>query len=95
MDEQWSFVCHKKQQRWLWYAWQPHLKVVLAYAFGPRADSTLTRLLQRLTPFNLALYCTDDWGAYERLLPEDKHYDLVVRRWPHIVHLTLLTSNAD
>lgn len=22
MDEQWSYVGHKKQQRWLWYAWQ-------------------------------------------------------------------------
>ena len=73
MDEQWSFVGHKKQQRWLWYAWQPHLKVALAYAFGPRADSTLKQLLQRLTPFKLALYCTDDWGAYERHLDADKH----------------------
>ena len=74
MDEQWSFVGHKKQQRWLWYAWQPHLKVALAYAFGSRADGTLKQLLERLTPFKLALYCTDDWGAYERLLPEDKHF---------------------
>ena len=73
MDEQWSYVGHKKQQRWLWYAWQPHLKVALAYAFGSRADSTLKQLLQRLTPFKLALYCTDDLSAYERLLPEDKH----------------------
>ena len=23
--------------------------------------------------FDLRLFCTDNWGAYDRLLPEDKH----------------------
>jgi insertion element IS1 protein InsB len=54
------------------------LKVALAYAFGLRTDSTLKQLLERLIPFKLALYCTDNWGAYERLLPEDKH--LITKR---------------
>jgi len=30
-------------------------------------------LLDRVKGFNFRLYCTDDWGAYDRLLPEDKH----------------------
>ena len=62
MDEQWSFVGHKKQQRWLWYAWQPHLKTVLAYELGTRADETLTRLLSLLSAFKIRVYCTDGWG---------------------------------
>ena len=55
------------------------MKVALAYVFGLRTDSTLKQLLERLIPFKLALYCTDNWGAYERLLPEDKH--LITKRY--------------
>ncbi|SKA74532.1 IS1 transposase, partial [Thiothrix eikelboomii] len=33
-------------------------------------------LLER---FTFRLYCTDDWGAYERLLPEDQH--LITKRY--------------
>jgi hypothetical protein len=41
MDKQWSYVGHKKQPCWPWYAWQPYLKIVLAYELGSRADETL------------------------------------------------------
>ena len=39
LDEQWSYVGTKKQQRWLWYAWLPHLKTV-ACTLGARTDDT-------------------------------------------------------
>jgi insertion element IS1 protein InsB len=39
----------------------------------PRADITLKTLLDRVKEFNVRLFCTDHWGAYDRLLPEDKH----------------------
>ncbi|EGU33386.1 putative transposase B [Vibrio ichthyoenteri ATCC 700023] len=26
VNEQWSFVCNKKNRRWLWYAWEPRYK---------------------------------------------------------------------
>jgi insertion element IS1 protein InsB len=73
MDEQWSFVGNKQNQRWLWYAWLPHFKRVFAYVFGRRTDSVLKQLLALLKPFNFRFYCTDNWGAYERLLPNDRH----------------------
>ncbi len=73
MDEQWSYVGNKSQQRWLWYAWSPHFKRVFSYALEPRADITLKILLDRVKGFNVRLFCTDHWGAYERLLPEDRH----------------------
>jgi insertion element IS1 protein InsB len=73
MDEQWSYVGKKSQQRWLWYAWSPDLRRVFAYAFGGRTDQTLKILLERIKEFSFCIFCTDDWGAYERLLPEDKH----------------------
>ena len=79
LDEQWSYVGHKQQRRWLWYAWQPHLKTVLAYEFGTRADETLKPLLASLSVFKIRLYCTDDWGAYSRHLPAEKH--LITKRY--------------
>jgi len=66
-------VDNKANQRWLWYAWSPHLKTVFAYALGPRQDDVLKTLLDRLRNFAFQLYCTDDWGAYKRLLPEEQH----------------------
>ena len=79
MDEQWSYVGNKKQQRWLWYAWLPHLKTVLAYTLGARTDDPLKRLLTLIQPWNRVLYCTDGWEAYQRYLPEDKH--LITKRY--------------
>ncbi len=79
MDGQWSYVGHKKQPRWLWYAWQPHLKTVLAYELGTRADETLKRLLALLHTFKIRVYCTDGWEAYQRLLPTDQH--LITKRY--------------
>ncbi|WP_419534371.1 IS1 family transposase [Endozoicomonas sp.] len=73
MDEQWSFVGSKKQQRWLFYAWEPRFKKIIAHAFGSRSTETLKKLLGRLARFKVSFYCTDDWQPYTSCLPEDKH----------------------
>ncbi|EFB72122.1 IS1 transposase [Providencia rustigianii DSM 4541] len=54
VDEQWSFVANKKQQRWLWYAWEPRLKQVIAHIFGCRNKKMLRQLLGLLSRFNVA-----------------------------------------
>ena len=68
MDEQWSYVQNKKDQRWLWYALDKVTSRVVAYTFGLRADSTLKSLLAKLKDFRITFYFTDGWGSYERLL---------------------------
>ncbi len=35
MDEMWSFVQSKRQQRWLWHAIDPRTGAVLAYVLAP------------------------------------------------------------
>ncbi|MDX7993305.1 IS1 family transposase, partial [Xenorhabdus sp. psl] len=72
VDEQWSFVRHKKNPRWLWYAWEPRLKRVVAPVFGDRSTVTLRQLLELLLPFNIRFFCTDDYSPY-KILPEEKH----------------------
>jgi hypothetical protein len=49
VDEMWSFVEKKKNQSWLWYAFSPKTKQVLAYVRGRRTDATCRQLLDKLT----------------------------------------------
>ena len=73
MDEQWSFVSKKSNQRWLWYAVDHATNTVLAYVFGKRKDEVFKKLQALLAPFNIKRFYTDDWGAYERHLDGEKH----------------------
>ncbi|WP_134802580.1 IS1 family transposase [Shigella dysenteriae] len=73
LDEQWSFVGSKARQHWLWYAYNTKTGGGLAYAFGPRTDETCRELLALLTPFNIGMITSDDWGSYGREVPKDKH----------------------
>src|SRR5262245_43437010 len=48
MDEMWSFVGSKRQQRWFWHAIDHHTGQVLAYVCGPREDATFLQLKELL-----------------------------------------------
>jgi len=73
LDEQWSFVGSKAQQHWLWYAYNTKTGGVLAYTFGLRHDETCRELLALLTPFNIGMITSDNWGSYTREVPKEKH----------------------
>ena len=88
-DEQWSYVGNKKQKRWLWYIWSTHAKTILAYAFGSRHDQVLKQLLAQVAHLNIVVYCTDDWGAYERCLPQKKH--LISKKYTQRIERNNLT----
>jgi insertion element IS1 protein InsB len=72
LDEMWSYVHDKGNQRWLWHAIDHDTGKVLAYVFDSREDRALLRLKTLLEPFNIRRFYTDGWGAYERHLPEEK-----------------------
>lgn len=48
LDEQWSFVSGKWNQRWLWLALNHHNTGVLAYVFSDHRDATCWQLKQSL-----------------------------------------------
>ncbi|HBL0924203.1 TPA: IS1 family transposase [Escherichia coli] len=73
LDEQWSYVGSKARQHWLWYAYNTKTGGVPAYTFGPRTDQTCRELLALLTPFNIGMLTSDDWGSYGREVPKNKH----------------------
>jgi insertion element IS1 protein InsB len=73
VDEMWSFVGSKAHQRWLWHAIDHLSGVVLAYAFGSRAEKVFIQLQQLLKPFGLVHFYTDAARFYERHLPASTH----------------------
>ncbi len=62
-----------KNERWLWYAWEPRLKQIIAHAFGSCSKKNLHKLLKLLLRFSVAFWCTDGYSAYNDALPKAKH----------------------
>ena len=73
IDEQWSYVGNKSNQRWLWYAVEHSTNTILAYVLGPRKDATFLELKELLEPFGIKRFYTDDWGTYERYIAPELH----------------------
>ncbi len=73
VDEQWSYVGNKENQRWLWYAIDSATGRILAFVLGKRTDDVCRALMEKLSVFNISRFYTDDWDSYSRLIPGDKH----------------------
>lgn len=73
MDEFWSFVGKKGNQRWTWYAMDKNSGIILAWHNGKRTDQDLKQLLKYLQTIPIDYYYTDDWGAYSRWLNAQTH----------------------
>ena len=73
MDEFWSFVGNKGNQRWTWYAIERSSGVILAWHNGKRQDRDFLALWDLLSDFPVAYYCTDEWGAYSKYIPPEMH----------------------
>lgn len=63
-DEQWSFIQHKKNQRWLWYVLEKTTRKVLAFTFGRRTNATFQNLINLLPERLIDRLDTDDWKSY-------------------------------
>jgi insertion element IS1 protein InsB len=92
MDEMWSLIGKKQDQRWLWHAIDRHTGTVLADVFGRRKDEVFLQLKALLEPCGLTRFSTDHWGAYTRHLdpevqsPGKRNTQQIERK-----HLTLRT----
>ena len=73
VDEHWSFIGKKANQRWLWYAVDHKTNEVLAFTFGTRQDEVFRDLQDHLKGFTIGRFYTDDWGAYSRNLYPQCH----------------------
>jgi len=74
MDEFWSFVGSKANQRWLWYSFDPGSKKIISYQPGRRTDDTCQKLLKKLEGCQVLQYCTDEWESCQIFLPSTHHW---------------------
>ena len=74
LDEFWSWVGKRKQgKRWVWYAYCPDTRKILAFQIGKRNDKTCKKLFEKLKHLTIHQYCTDDWKSYKKFIPPEKH----------------------
>lgn len=73
-DEMWSFVNKKKEKRWIWIAYDPVHRLVVACHIGCRGIRS-ARAFWKKIPDTLknCSFETDDWGAYKKIIPCEKH----------------------
>ena len=72
LDEMWSFVQNKKNQRWLWLAINHENGDIIAYTFGKRQDQVFLKFQELLEPLGITMFYTDYWGSYD-YIPEEQH----------------------
>ncbi|MDR0507162.1 MAG: IS1 family transposase [Dysgonamonadaceae bacterium] len=73
MDEFWSFVQKKSNQRWTWYAIERKSGCILAWHNGKRTDKDFLVLWNLLKVFDINKYHTDNWKSYSKYIPPCQH----------------------
>ena len=73
MDEFWSYVGNKSNQRWTWYAIERNSGCILAWHNGKRSDKDFLILWNLFKVFDIEKYYTDDWGSYSKYIPAHQH----------------------
>ncbi|MBF0299275.1 MAG: IS1 family transposase [Oligoflexia bacterium] len=73
-DEMWSFVQNKKNEQWIWVAFDPDTNQVAAFYVGNRDMEAGKRLLDKIPEVykTNTLYFTDKCSSYN-FIPEDMH----------------------
>lgn len=74
LDEAWSFVKTKQQNRWLWTVMCRRTRQIIAYVIGDHSDATCKRLWKRVpAEYRRCHSYSDFWQAYQRVLPSQTH----------------------
>jgi insertion element IS1 protein InsB len=71
LDEMWHDLKKKRRKLWIWKALAHHTGQLLDWECGRRDKTTLKKLVDRLAPWDVKLYCTDRWATYASVIPQD------------------------
>ena len=73
-DELWSFVQKKKRKRWIWVAYAPVHRLVIAQHIGGRGIRAAKEFWRKIPPaLRTCNFETDDWEAYRSIIPSEQH----------------------
>ena len=90
MDELWSFVGNKAQERWLWLALCRRTRQIVAYWLGDRSENSAIHLWRQLpADYRDCASFSDRWAAYEFVFDRRRHQSVAkqsgetahVERW--------------
>ena len=74
LDELWSFVCRRKNKKWVWLALCRRTRQIVAFAVGDRSEKTCRLLWEQVPrPLRRAVTFTDFWDAYQKVVPQEQH----------------------
>jgi insertion element IS1 protein InsB len=73
-DELWSFVKEKANKRWVWVAYDPVHRLVVAYHIGGRGVEAAKKFWNKIPRLlRVCNFETDDWEAYKSIIPPAQH----------------------
>ena len=73
-DEMWSFVQNKKCKRWIWVAYDPVHRLVIAQHIGGRGKRAAMKFWNKIPKqLRSCNFETDDWKAYRKIIPPSQH----------------------
>ena len=73
-DELWSFVQHKERKRWIWVAYDPVSRLVVAHHIGGRGEKAARKFWKKIpSQLQTCNFETDDWKAYRKIIPPSQH----------------------
>ncbi len=74
LDERWSFVLKKANQRWVWVALCRRTRQIVAYFIGDRSEVSCLQLWRRIPRAYVRCHSFSDfWEAYQRVFATDRH----------------------
>ena len=74
LDEVWSFVLKKANQRWVWVALCRRTHQIVAYFIGDRTETSCLQLWRRIPRAYTPCHSFSDfWEAYQRVFATDRH----------------------
>ena len=74
IDEFWTYVGKRKEGKiWLLYTYSPEYDEIVAYVTGDRSAKTVGKLYGKLAEIEVGEFCTDEWQAFQKVLPAHKH----------------------
>ena len=74
LDEFWSFVGNKSNQRWTWLGVTSSSRRIGAFVNGRRTDKNCQQLLEKYQNSRIAEFATDEWQSYPKFVSSQIHH---------------------
>ena len=77
LDELWSFVFSKDNQRWVWIALCRRTRQIVAFFVGDRSETSCRKLWERLPEaYRRCRTFSDFWDAYQKVFVTGNHHSV-------------------